>query len=172
MCPAVPEDYITYFREKGVTAVVRLNKKMYESARWGDDNKSVHLFWFVPYPNIYISGCTPASTLAPTPNLHAHQRRNNPPRRRFTQHGVRHYELYFPDGTCPSEPIMYRFLDTVEREPGALAVGGGLLWGDVLWVGVHVVLRVVCVLVGDRGLVVAGLWVVLVGMYNWVCRNR
>lgn len=26
------------------------------------------------------------------------------------------------DGTCPTEPIMYRFLETVEREPGALAV--------------------------------------------------
>ena len=73
---AVPEDYIHYFREKGVTSVVRLNKRMYEASR-------------------------------------------------FTSHGVRHYEMYFPDGTCPSEPIMYRFLDTVEREPGALAVRAG-----------------------------------------------
>ncbi|GAB4817658.1 hypothetical protein N2152v2_004704 [Parachlorella kessleri] len=69
----MPEDYIEYFREKGVTAVVRLNKKMYEAGR-------------------------------------------------FTQYGVKHYEMYFPDGTCPSEPIMYRFLDVVEKEPGALAV--------------------------------------------------
>ena len=68
-----PEDYIDYFREKGVKAVVRLNKKMYESSR-------------------------------------------------FTANGVRHHDLYFPDGTCPSEPILYRFLDIVEREPGALAV--------------------------------------------------
>ena len=68
-----PEDYIEYFREKGVTSVVRLNKKMYEGAR-------------------------------------------------FAARGVTHHDLYFPDGTCPSEPIMYRFLDIVEREPGALAV--------------------------------------------------
>jgi cell division cycle 14 len=68
-----PEDYIEYFREKGVTSVIRLNKKMYEGAR-------------------------------------------------FTAHGVNHHELYFPDGTCPSEPIMYRFLDIVEKEPGAIAI--------------------------------------------------
>ncbi|KAL4426827.1 hypothetical protein ABPG77_006613 [Micractinium sp. CCAP 211/92] len=69
----MPEDYIEYFREHNVTAVVRLNKKMYESSR-------------------------------------------------FTQYGVRHYEMYFPDGTCPSEQILLRFLDIAEREPGALAV--------------------------------------------------
>jgi protein-tyrosine phosphatase len=68
-----PEDYIEYFNEKGVTSVIRLNKKMYEGAR-------------------------------------------------FTAHGVNHHELYFPDGTCPSEPIMYRFLDIVEKEPGAIAI--------------------------------------------------
>ena len=64
---------MSYFRSKGVTTVVRLNKKMYESDR-------------------------------------------------FTAHGVKHHEMYFPDGTCPSEPILYRFLETVEKEPGALAV--------------------------------------------------
>lgn len=32
--PTVPEDYIEYFREHNVTAVVRLNKKMYESSRF------------------------------------------------------------------------------------------------------------------------------------------
>ncbi|KAI7836708.1 hypothetical protein COHA_009484 [Chlorella ohadii] len=69
----MPEDYIEYFREHNVGAVVRLNKKMYESSR-------------------------------------------------FTQYGVRHYEMYFPDGTCPSEQILLRFLEVAEREPGALAV--------------------------------------------------
>lgn len=38
------------------------------------------------------------------------------------QYGVRHYEMYFPDGTCPSEQILLRFLEVAEREPGALAV--------------------------------------------------
>lgn len=68
-----PEDYISYFSEKKVNAVIRLNKKMYEAAR-------------------------------------------------FTSNGVSHHDLYFPDGTCPSEPILYRFLDLVERESGAVAV--------------------------------------------------
>jgi cell division cycle 14 len=68
-----PEDYVPYFRTKGVTKVVRLNKKMYEAAR-------------------------------------------------FTAHGIGHHELYFPDGTCPPEPVLYRFLELAEREPGALAI--------------------------------------------------
>jgi hypothetical protein len=71
----VPKDYIEYFKEHNVKAVVRLNKKMYEASR-------------------------------------------------FTEAGVRHHEMYFPDGTCPSEQILLRFLDTAEREPGALAVSG------------------------------------------------
>jgi cell division cycle 14 len=73
----VPEDYINYFRQHNVTAVVRLNKRMYESSR-------------------------------------------------FSGHGVRHHEMYFPDGTCPSEQILLRFLDVAEREPGALAVSCSL----------------------------------------------
>jgi len=68
-----PEDYIPYFNETGVSAVIRLNKKMYDAAR-------------------------------------------------FTAYGVKHHEMYFPDGTCPTEQIMYRFLELVEKEPGALAV--------------------------------------------------
>ena len=68
-----PEDYLSYFNQRGVTAVVRLNKKMYESNR-------------------------------------------------FTSNGVKHHEMYFPDGTCPTESIMYRFLELAEKEPGALAI--------------------------------------------------
>lgn len=68
-----PEDYIQYFRKKKVSAVVRLNKRMYEANR-------------------------------------------------FTAHGIQHHDLYFPDGTCPSEPIMHRFLEIVENEPNALAI--------------------------------------------------
>lgn len=41
---------------------------------------------------------------------------------RFTAHGVQHHDLYFPDGTCPSDGIMRRFLDIVEKEPKALAI--------------------------------------------------
>jgi len=69
----VPEDYHDYFHRRGVSAVIRLNKRVYD-------------------------------------------------RRRFTDAGFRHYEMYFPDGTCPTEAIMRRFLSTVESEPGAVAV--------------------------------------------------
>lgn len=69
----VPEDYWEYYRRKGVTAVVRLNKKVYD-------------------------------------------------RKRFTDGGFRHYDLYFPDGSCPTEAILLKFLEIVESEPGALAV--------------------------------------------------
>ncbi|KAK9839607.1 hypothetical protein WJX81_000477 [Elliptochloris bilobata] len=68
-----PEDYWAYFRLRGVSAVVRLNKQMYEG-------------------------------------------------RRFVAGGFRQHELYFPDGSCPSEAIVQRFLAIVEAEPGALAV--------------------------------------------------
>ncbi|KAJ7547929.1 hypothetical protein O6H91_08G110200 [Diphasiastrum complanatum] len=43
-------------------------------------------------------------------------------RRRFTDHGIGHHDLYFPDGSCPPERIVHRFLEIVEETPGALAV--------------------------------------------------
>lgn len=68
-----PEDYWDYYKKKNVTAVVRLNKKIYD-------------------------------------------------RKRFVDGGFRHYDLYFPDGTCPSEAILMKWLEIAEAEPGALAV--------------------------------------------------
>ncbi|KAG2484766.1 hypothetical protein HYH03_016420 [Edaphochlamys debaryana] len=68
-----PEDYWDYFRRRGVAAIVRLNKKVYD-------------------------------------------------RKRFLDGGFKHHEMYFPDGSCPSDAIIQRFLDTVEAEPGAVAV--------------------------------------------------
>jgi len=68
-----PEDYVDYFKQNNVTSVVRLNKKMYDGAR-------------------------------------------------FTSHGINHHDLYFPDGTCPSDMILQRFLQIAENEPGALAI--------------------------------------------------
>ncbi len=41
---------------------------------------------------------------------------------RFVDHGIQHHDLYFPDGTCPSDRILERFLKIAETEPGALAV--------------------------------------------------
>ena len=38
--------------------------------------------------------------------------------KRFTDAGFRHHELYFPDGSCPPDPLTAKFLDLAEREPG------------------------------------------------------
>lgn len=43
-------------------------------------------------------------------------------RRRFTEHGIRHAELYFPDGSCPPWEIISKFLCITESEPGPVAV--------------------------------------------------
>jgi protein-tyrosine phosphatase len=68
-----PEDYWAPFRSAGVTAVVRLNKRLYD-------------------------------------------------RRRFTEGGFRHHELFFPDGSCPTPQLVVRFCSLVEAEPGVVAV--------------------------------------------------
>merc|ERR1719456_1676699 len=43
-------------------------------------------------------------------------------RRRFTEHGIKHVDLYFLDGSCPSREIINKFLYISENEPGAIAV--------------------------------------------------
>jgi len=43
-------------------------------------------------------------------------------RRRFIDHGIKHVDLYFPDGSCPSTEIISKFLHITENEPGAVAV--------------------------------------------------
>ncbi|CAM6084333.1 unnamed protein product [Calypogeia fissa] len=43
-------------------------------------------------------------------------------RRRFADHGIAHYDLYFPDGSCPTDRILKRFLEIVEETSGSLAV--------------------------------------------------
>jgi cell division cycle 14 len=68
-----PEDYWDTFRAFGVSAIVRLNKRLYD-------------------------------------------------RRRFTEGGFRHHELFFPDGSCPTPAIVDRFCGLVEAEPGVCAV--------------------------------------------------
>ena len=40
----------------------------------------------------------------------------------FKKQGIRHYDLYFTDGTCPSEEIIRKFLSIIETETGAVAV--------------------------------------------------
>jgi len=40
----------------------------------------------------------------------------------FTDQGINHMDLYFEDGSCPSEEIISKFLAAVERQPGPVAV--------------------------------------------------
>lgn len=68
-----PETYFSYFRKHYVTSIVRLNKKIYDAAR-------------------------------------------------FKNAGFDHYDMYFIDGSCPSDDIMREFLRVSENTDGALAV--------------------------------------------------
>ena len=43
-------------------------------------------------------------------------------RARFIDHGIKHVDLYFLDGSCPPADIIGKFLHIVESEPGAVAV--------------------------------------------------
>ncbi|KAL3098158.1 hypothetical protein niasHS_001994 [Heterodera schachtii] len=42
--------------------------------------------------------------------------------KRFTDAGFAHHDLYFIDGSTPTEEIVLRFLDVVDSSPGAVAV--------------------------------------------------
>nr|XP_046264742.1 dual specificity protein phosphatase CDC14AB-like [Scatophagus argus] len=68
-----PEAYFAYFRQNNVTAVVRLNRKLYDG-------------------------------------------------RRFEDAGFEHHDLFFLDGTTPSDLIIRRFLHVCESTEGAVAV--------------------------------------------------
>eukprot|EP00002_Diphylleia_rotans_P028547 TRINITY_DN5770_c0_g1_i10.p1 TRINITY_DN5770_c0_g1~~TRINITY_DN5770_c0_g1_i10.p1 ORF type:complete len:462 (-),score=68.57 TRINITY_DN5770_c0_g1_i10:180-1565(-) len=43
-------------------------------------------------------------------------------RKKFVESGIQHYDLYFPDGSTPSDAILYRFLEIAEKDMGAIAV--------------------------------------------------
>mmetsp|Transcript_49671 Transcript_49671/g.142095 ORF Transcript_49671/g.142095 Transcript_49671/m.142095 type:complete len:401 (-) Transcript_49671:82-1284(-) len=43
-------------------------------------------------------------------------------KRRFTDHGIKHVDLYFADGTCPSREIISKFLHITEHERGPVAI--------------------------------------------------
>ncbi|XP_047442893.1 dual specificity protein phosphatase CDC14AB isoform X2 [Mugil cephalus] len=68
-----PESYFPYFRKHNVTAIVRLNKKIYDA-------------------------------------------------KRFTDAGFQHHDLFFVDGSTPSDVITQRFLQICEGTDGAVAV--------------------------------------------------
>ncbi|XP_062237683.1 dual specificity protein phosphatase CDC14B isoform X2 [Platichthys flesus] len=68
-----PEAYMPYFRKHNITAIIRLNKKMYDS-------------------------------------------------RRFTDSGFEHHDLFFVDGSTPTDSIVRKFLNICENAEGAIAV--------------------------------------------------
>ncbi|XP_029380944.1 dual specificity protein phosphatase CDC14AB-like [Echeneis naucrates] len=68
-----PEAYFPYFCQSGITAVIRLNRKLYDG-------------------------------------------------RRFETAGFEHHDLFFLDGTTPSDFIVRRFLHVCESTEGAVAV--------------------------------------------------
>lgn len=41
---------------------------------------------------------------------------------RFIENGIKHVDLYFADGTCPSSKIISNFLRITENEPGPVAI--------------------------------------------------
>jgi len=41
---------------------------------------------------------------------------------RFVKNGINHTDLYFVDGSCPSDDILERFLQIAEQEKGAIAI--------------------------------------------------
>lgn len=43
-------------------------------------------------------------------------------KRRFTDSGLKHLDLYFQDGSCPPPMIVNKFLHAAESEPGGIAV--------------------------------------------------
>jgi cell division cycle 14 len=43
-------------------------------------------------------------------------------RKKFLEHGIEHIELYFPDGSTPSDAILKRFLEICESRKGPIAV--------------------------------------------------
>ncbi|XP_059490991.1 dual specificity protein phosphatase CDC14C isoform X2 [Neocloeon triangulifer] len=68
-----PESYFEYFKARNVSTVIRLNKKLYDKAR-------------------FVAG------------------------------GFQHVDLFFVDGSTPSDIIMEHFLSVCESAPGAVAV--------------------------------------------------
>ncbi|OMJ90266.1 hypothetical protein SteCoe_7377 [Stentor coeruleus] len=42
--------------------------------------------------------------------------------KQFTENNIKHYDLYFPDGTCPSSEIIDKFISIVDSENSAIAV--------------------------------------------------
>ena len=40
----------------------------------------------------------------------------------FKKNGFKHYDLYFPDGSCPNQEIINKFLEICESSKNAIAI--------------------------------------------------
>lgn len=110
----VPEDYWDYYRRRGVQAIVRLNKKVSQTGTWY--NRAVCTSATCvssSQESCRRAGC---SICAPIVYMQVYDRK------RFLDGGFQHHELYFPDGSCPSQEILLKFLSIAESTPGALAI--------------------------------------------------
>ena len=59
-------------------------------------------------PPTSTSTKNPTRTLTPNPQQQVYDAK------RFTDGGLRHHELYFPDGSCPPTELLLRFLEIAE----------------------------------------------------------
>jgi len=107
--------------------------EFFEKVENGDMN------WIIPGRFLAFAGPCPTSTdadgfpaltpedYAPTfrdanINLVVRLNKKQYDRRRFIDNGIKHVDLYFVDGSCPSREIISKFLHITENEPGGIAV--------------------------------------------------
>ncbi len=100
-----PEDYHSIFRKKGITAIVRLNKKVATVASAGP----------------HIGGCVGVACVRAFMRSVGCSAWRRPARRwcdsqvydrrQFTCAGFKHYDMYFMDGGTPTEAILRRFME-------------------------------------------------------------
>jgi hypothetical protein len=137
----VPEDYTAYFRRRRVAAVVRLNKKV---RACGSGFGRLHpaagaaasatrsrparprrcLLQRPPAAHPFASSSSSARSCRTGPAAPDRPRtlgaKTPAPaqaydRRRFTDDGLCHHDLYFPDGSNPPTDLLLRFLEVAEQ---------------------------------------------------------
>ena len=146
-----PQDYCGYFLDTGVTDVVRLNNKVdpFFTSRLPIPKLVYILCLTFSSANLFPSSLRQLSVRAfsetkpnsasrivhqsfTRQNLHVlrwHICKSHPvgalqlyEGSAFEAGGFNHHDLYFPDGSCPSNSIVLRFLDICENSKGAVAV--------------------------------------------------
>jgi cell division cycle 14 len=115
-----PETYFEYFRENNVTAVIRFNNKVYDRKKFLEAGTRARPSLCPPRAHARIASRTSARgrracaphTLGFARPLHA---------------GFDHVDLYFADGSNPTDPILKRFMETCEHVsalPDRQTIGG------------------------------------------------